>query len=467
MSTTRRRRSPARRRALTALALTLLATSAGWSLGAIPYAGAQASPSDPHPTLVPPDQLTTTTTGPSDSSTTTTTPPSASADPYTPPPVADARLSPALVGVVVHSPTYDVAESNYVAAWRRQVDATNRHHDADAELAQLGAAEQRLSGELNEATRRHDKSVARLAVLRRSAQDMAVASYVRSGSAGPDAGAFDPNGSTDARAAQVLVDAVTGTQQSDIRLHASIVAETASLIATDTPALAEVRSRLADTTGRRDQAAADQATAVEQVTRTARAVADTRMTAMVATTDLSLVALDAYWKAAVVTALTTPACHLRWQAIAGVGRVESLHGRYGGGPIDANGEAIPPIVGIALDGTNGTAAIPDSDGGTIDTDPVWDRAVGPMAFIPSSWRAFGRDGNGDGVKDVQNIYDAALATAGLLCRSGPLDRDANLRTAYFHYNQSQAYVDKVLGFTHDYDLFVVPPVPPTPPPPPA
>jgi membrane-bound lytic murein transglycosylase B len=143
-----------------------------------------------------------------------------------------------------------------------------------------------------------------------------------------------------------------------------------------------------------------------------------------------------------------------------VGRVETLHGRYGGGPVDGNGIVNPPIIGIALDGSHNTAAIPDSDGGLIDTDPVWDRAVGPMAFIPSSWRAYGMDGNGDGIKDVQNMYDASLATAGLLCRSGPLDNDDGLRTAYFHYNQSQVYVDMVLGFTHDYDAFVIPPVPP-------
>ena len=46
----------------------------------------------------------------------------------------------------------------------------------------------------------------------------------------------------------------------------------------------------------------------------------------------------------------------------------------------------------------------------------------------------------------------------MLCRYGPLDTDAGLRTTFFHYNPSQAYVDEVLGYTHDYATFVIPPV---------
>jgi membrane-bound lytic murein transglycosylase B len=426
-----------------------LNSSAAW--------GQTTDPTDVHPTLVPPDDTTSTTStslaaGSSTTSTSTITPPVA--DPNAPPPVVDARLSPALARVAVQAPDYDSAESAYVAAWRRQVDATHRQTDAEAQLTDLAAAGERLQAELNESSRRHDKSAARLAVLRRGVQDIAVANYERSGGRA-DTG-FDPNSATDARAAEVMVDAVTGTQHSDIQVHQAVVTETEAVLDADRPALAEVSSRTTEQSGRLAQAVADGATAVADVARTAQAVADVRMTAMVNGTDLSLVALDAYWRAAATTAFTDPTCKVRWQAIAGVGRVETLHGRYGGGPIDGNGEANPPIIGPPLDGSNNTAVLHDSDGGAIDTDPIWDRAVGPMAFIPSSWRAYGRDGNGDGVTDVENIYDAALATAGLLCRSGPLDNDPNLRTAYFHYNQSQVYVDMVLGFTHGYDQFVIP-----------
>jgi len=417
---------------------------------------------DTHPTLVPPDSLTTTTTLPSpdgSSTTTTTADPAATPDPEAPPLIIDSRLSPELAAVPVEAPDYNSASAAYRAAWSRQIDATHRQADAEAQLGDLSAAEARLQGELNESERRHTKSAARLAVLRRGVQDIAVANYVRSGTDGPADVGLDPNQATSAQAAQMMVDTVTGTQRSDIQVHQAIVDETQVLITTDTAALAEVRNRTGDESTQLTQAVADRATAVADVARTSHHVSDVRMTAMVTGTDLSLVALDAYWRAAAFAAFTDPACKVRWSAIAGVGRVETLHGRYGGGPINGDGEADPPIIGPPLDGSNNTAVLHDSDGGAIDTDPVWDRAVGPMAFIPSSWRAYGQDGNGDGIKDVENIYDAARATAVLLCRSGPLDNDANLRTAYFHYNQSQVYVDMVLGFTHGYDQFVIPPVP--------
>ena len=35
--------------------------------------------------------------------------------------------------------------------------------------------------------------------------------------------------------------------------------------------------------------------------------------------------------------------------------------------------------------------------GRLDGDDTWDRAVGPMQFIPSTWAWSGRDGDGDGV----------------------------------------------------------------------
>lgn len=53
----------------------------------------------------------------------------------------------------------------------------------------------------------------------------------------------------------------------------------------------------------------------------------------------------------------------------------------------------------------------DTDRGSLDRDPTYDRAVGPMQFIPGTWRRVGVDANGDGVKDPQDIGDAATAAA--------------------------------------------------------
>jgi hypothetical protein len=172
----------------------------------------------------------------------------------------------------------------------------------------------------------------------------------------------------------------------------------------------------------------------------------TRATATVQSTDFSLVALDAYWRAAAGEA----ACGLQWWMLAGISRVEGRHGTYGGTELLADGSNTRRIIGIALTGSGGTAAVGDSDGGALDGDPVHDRAVGPMQFIPSTWRRFARDGNGDGVSDPQNMYDATAAAAAYLCHGRRVDSEAGLRAGYFSYNHSLAYVDTVLGHAYGY-----------------
>jgi hypothetical protein len=126
----------------------------------------------------------------------------------------------------------------------------------------------------------------------------------------------------------------------------------------------------------------------------------------------------------------------------------------------------PRITGPPLDG-NGVARIPDSDGGRWDGDVTWDRAVGPMQFIPTTWGSLGRDGNGDRVADPNNLFDAAVSAAGYLCLSGDgdLDDPARLRQAIYSYNHSWPYVDAVLGWAWLYQGGVItgPAVPSGPP----
>jgi Peptidase family M23/Transglycosylase SLT domain len=138
---------------------------------------------------------------------------------------------------------------------------------------------------------------------------------------------------------------------------------------------------------------------------------------------------------------------LPWQVVAAIGKVESNHGRFGGSTVRADGIVSPPIIGIALDGSNGTAIIGDTDKGTYDGDAVWDRAVGPMQFIPSSWAIFGVDGNGDGRRDPHNMYDAVPATVKHLCPSGTV---GDIEAAVFAYNRSSYYVALVLDWTARY-----------------
>ncbi|MBB1262460.1 lytic transglycosylase domain-containing protein, partial [Streptomyces alkaliterrae] len=125
--------------------------------------------------------------------------------------------------------------------------------------------------------------------------------------------------------------------------------------------------------------------------------------------------LDAYKKAEKALAKERPGCNLPWQLLAAIGKVESGHAS--GGAVDADGNTLRPIRGPVLDG-NGFALIKDTDKGAFDGDSRYDRAVGPMQFIPSTWAGWGADGNGDGKSDPNNIYDAALAAGRYLCAAG-------------------------------------------------
>ncbi|WP_410568027.1 lytic transglycosylase domain-containing protein [Amycolatopsis sp. cmx-4-61] len=159
--------------------------------------------------------------------------------------------------------------------------------------------------------------------------------------------------------------------------------------------------------------------------------------------------LKAYKNAADILAKEQPNCHLDWALIASIGRIESNHAR--GGYVNANGDTLEPILGPVLNGAGAFAAIPDTDGGKYDGDPVWDRAVGPTQFIPSTWRGYASDGNGDGVSNPNNVYDETLATARYLCSGGlDLSTDAGQRIAVRRYNNSQSYVDTVLAWAAAY-----------------
>ncbi|MBW5483385.1 hypothetical protein [Streptomyces bambusae] len=168
-------------------------------------------------------------------------------------------------------------------------------------------------------------------------------------------------------------------------------------------------------------------------------------------------ALDAYKRAEASVAAALPNCKLPWQLLAGIGRIESVHASgYG---LKADGSTEKPIRGPRLDG-NGFAEIRDTDKGEWDADTEYDRAVGPMQFIPSTWATWGADGNGDGTRNPNNIYDAALGAGLYLCAGDRnLSDAAQLDRAILSYNNSRAYVNSVLGWMRQYQASGVAGVP--------
>jgi hypothetical protein len=121
---------------------------------------------------------------------------------------------------------------------------------------------------------------------------------------------------------------------------------------------------------------------------------------------------------------------LSWGVLAGIGKVETNHGR--GWPPDFTRRA-----GIAR-GTENAAG-----------------AGGPMQFLAGTWAIYGRGG------DRWSARDAIPAAARLLCANGLGDKaphdpcpglrgSAQVHEALFAYNHACWYVDQILAATSSY-----------------
>lgn len=152
---------------------------------------------------------------------------------------------------------------------------------------------------------------------------------------------------------------------------------------------------------------------------------------------ISLPALTAYARASM---LAPRGCRIGWTTLAGIGWVESQHGTIGHRVLGADGHSSKPILGPALDGGDFAAVPATRESAQWHGDTAWDHAVGPMQFIPSTWRTWQADGDGDGVADPNDIDDAALSSARYLCQSGDLMAGGNWSRSIFSYNPSADYV---------------------------
>ena len=358
------------------------------------------------------------------------------APPETPEPAPlGSAISPGLAGIAVHSDQFDTLNSRLVVARATRIEADRR-------LGDLVGDRVRLTREVGVALTRRRRATRRLAAARAALRELAVAAYV-GGSEPSDLG-LDPAGQTRRRGEEVVAVAVTEAQVSEFDLAREARTQTAATYTRLSHELETVQETMAEVTEVRDRAAIDELGLGPEV-------AAARATATVVGHDLTLVALDAYYRAAARLAAEQPSCALPWSLLAGISRVEGRHGTFGGSALSGLGDARPPIIGIALDGSRGTRVVPDTDGGALDGDAVYDRAVGPMQFIPSTWSAHARDGDGNGTADPHNLYDAALTAAAYLCHSGPgLDATEGARRALWSYNRSLSYQDRVLDLAAGY-----------------
>lgn len=216
---------------------------------------------------------------------------------------------------------------------------------------------------------------------------------------------------------------------------------------------------------------------------------------------LSVVTVDAYVRAA-----ARVSCSVDWALLAGIGRIESNHGRLDGAWVSGSGQVSTTILGPLLDGGaserttedaveaavetgalaaqralfdsarsltpfasslatgergsratdeavadaepgeqgNGFAVVVDTDNGRLDGNDQWDRAIGPMQFLPETWSRWATDGNGDGFADPDNLYDSALSAARFLCHLSET-RGSSPSTFVLGYNESRSYVRSVLA----------------------
>jgi len=114
---------------------------------------------------------------------------------------------------------------------------------------------------------------------------------------------------------------------------------------------------------------------------------------------------------------------LPWSVLAGIGKVESDHGRSQAPGVHS--------------GANGAGA------------------EGPMQFLPATFEQYAVDGDHDGRLDVYEPADAIYTAAAMLCANGAAaGTPGGLSESIFAYNHSQAYVAGVFTWAARYTALV-------------
>lgn len=378
-------------------------------------------------------------------------------------------VSRALADVPVSGRAVETALARYEAADGQLAIAQAHRAAVDRSNASTAAQQRRLEVELATARARQQSARSRLDQVSAAIAELGIDLFVQGGAAARlDAALVAEQPSiNDEDRRQVLASASLDVLLAERIAYQARFDEAAQRAAAADEALRALREEGVGLDAARPEALLAETAAAAPVAEQRAAYENARVLGIVDGVDFPLVALDAYHRAAEVIATEQPACGVRWWGLAGISRIEGRHGTYGGSALDERGDTTKRIIGIQLNGTNETQVVPDSDGGALDGDPAYDRAVGPMQFIPGTWARFAADGDGDGTASPFNLYDATLAAARYLCRaSHGLDGDDGLRRAYLAYNHSLAYVESVLGWARRYESAVELPLPGASEPPP-
>jgi hypothetical protein len=168
--------------------------------------------------------------------------------------------------------------------------------------------------------------------------------------------------------------------------------------------------------------------------------------------DAPAAAVAAYQRAATVIDSAAP-CNLDWLVLAAIGRLASNHGQGDdlSHRITVKGRIKPALVGRPLNGRGGRSEVSDTDAGDLDGNPRWDAPMGPMGLLPETWSQVAVDADGDGVRNVQDLDDATLGAAVLLCASGKdLTRRKALRKALHTYDATPHFARTVRDLVKEY-----------------
>ena len=354
---------------------------------------------------------------------------------------------PELAAVRVASPEHIAAAVAYQATAAELTDAINIARTAAETLLDLRGQVRDARAERADALERIEAAEDLLVDLDAGVGDILAARYIRT-AAGSDLSALEQltTTSTGDQVGGIIMTGIATDELLERQDEQVRLAEAARNDATAADeAMVALEAEIADVVARRDAAEANTTRLFGQLAADQELYTETRRAGLVPGTDLTFQTLAAYYHAA-----ENAPCETDWRLLAGIGWIESRHGTYPNTELDPTGRSRELIIGIPLNGDRDTLVIEDSDGGRLDGDRRFDRAIGPMQFIPTTWSFSGLDGNGDTVADPHNLWDAAASAAGYLCRNGGGE------AALINYNRSEVYGEKVRRRRVDYGLVPTP-----------